>query len=141
ESVRTKPSREQVQRAEALYARINAGKCGVPRRDVWLPVLTKWLPFILVSQIGFLTGAWLDPAMGFALAALRSTPLGLAGLHWQQRGLKRLLQLARQPTSDPLIARMYTDSRGVEAQLEMAMLSQQAHLKTCLSRLQDSAVQ
>jgi hypothetical protein len=32
---------------------------------------------------------------------------------------------------------MYTDSRGVEAQLEMAMLSQQAHLKTCLTRLQD----
>ncbi|EXF47112.1 aerotaxis receptor Aer-2 [Pseudomonas sp. BAY1663] len=141
ESVRTKPSREQVQRAEALYARINAGKSGVPRRDVWLPVLTKWLPFILVSQIGFLIGAWLDHSMGFALAALLSIPLGLAGLHWQQRGLKRLLQLARQTTSDPLIARMYTDSRGVEAQLEMAMLSQQAHLKTCLTRLQDSAVQ
>ncbi|MCW3148218.1 methyl-accepting chemotaxis protein [Stutzerimonas stutzeri] len=141
ESVRTKPTREQIQRAEALYARINAGKSGVPRRDRWLPVLTKWLPFILVSQIGFMIGAWLDHSLGFALAALLSVPLGLAGLYWQQRGLKRLLQLAEQATSDPLIAQMYTDSRGVEAQLEMAMLSQQAHLKTCLTRLQDSAVQ
>lgn len=141
ESVRTKPSREQIQRAESLYARINAGKSGVPRRDLWLSVATKWLPFILVSQIGFMIGAWLDHSLGFALAALLSVPLGLAGLHWQQRGLMRLLRLAAQTTSDPLIAQMYTDSRGVEAQLEMAILSQQAHLRTCLTRLQDSAVQ
>ena len=141
ESVRTKPTREQIQRAEALYARLNAGKSGVPRSDVWLPVLMKWLPFILVGQIGFLLGAFFDHAVGFMAAALLSIPLGLAGLHWQQRGLRRLMQLAQQSTSDPLIARMYTDSRGVEAQLEMAMLSQQAHLKTCLTRLQDTAVQ
>ncbi|MCQ4295064.1 methyl-accepting chemotaxis protein [Pseudomonas stutzeri] len=141
ESVRTKPTREQVQRAEALYARINSGKSGVPRRDAWLPTLSKWIPFLMVSQIGFLVGAGLDHAMGFIAAALLAIPLGLAGLHWQQRGLRRLLQLASQSTSDPLIACMYTDSRGAEAQLEMAMLSQQAHLKTCLTRLQDTAVQ
>lgn len=141
ESVRTKPSREQVQRAEALYARLNTGRSGVPRRDRWLPSLINWLPFILVSQVGFFLGSWLDLGLGFALAAVLSVPLGLAGLHWQRRGLRRLLQLARETTIDPLIAQMYTDSRGTEAQLEMAMLSERAHLKTCLTRLQDSAVQ
>ncbi|EWC42543.1 methyl-accepting chemotaxis protein [Stutzerimonas stutzeri] len=141
ESVRTKPTREQVERAEALYARINAGNSGVPHRDVWLPVLSKWLPLLIVSQIGFLVGTAFDHTFGFIGAALLAVPLGLAGVRWQQRGLKRLLQLAQQATSDPLIACMYTDSRGVEAQLEMAMLSQQAHLKTCLTRLQDTAVQ
>ncbi len=141
ESVRTKPTREQVQRAEALYARINSGKAGVPRRDTWLPVLSKWLPFLVISQIGFLVGANFDHALGFIAAALLVVPFGLVALHWQQRGIKRLLQLASQSTSDPLIARMYTDSSGVEAQLEMAMLSQHAHLKTCLTRLQDMAVQ
>jgi len=140
ESVRTKPTREQVQRAEALYARINSGKSGVPRRDTWLPILSKWIPFIVISQIGFFVGAGFDHPLAFFAAALLSVPLGLAGLQWQQRGLKRLMQLASQTTSDPLIACMYTDSRGVEAQLEMAMLSQQAHLKTCLTRLQDTAV-
>lgn len=141
ESVRTKPTREQVQRAEILYARINAGRSGVPRRDTWMPVLINWLPFILVSQIGFLMSTWFDDARGFALAALLSIPFGLAGLHWQRRGLKRLLQLAQETTSDPLIAKMYTDSRGIEAQLELSMLSERAHLKTCLTRLQDSAIQ
>ena len=43
--------------------------------------------------------------------------------------------------ADPLIATMYTTSRGAEARLEMSMLSQEARLKTCLTRLQDSAEQ
>ncbi|WP_152224370.1 PAS domain-containing methyl-accepting chemotaxis protein [Pseudomonas sp. SCB32] len=139
ESVRVKPTAEQVRRAEALYARINAGKTAIPSRDRWLPVLLDWLPFILIGQVAFLVGAWLDSHWGFLLAALLSIPLGLAGLSWQQRGLKRLLQLAEQTTSDPLIAQMYTDSRGAQARLEMSILSQEARLKTCLTRLQDTA--
>ena len=139
ESVRVKPTAEQVRRAEALYKRINDGKSAIPKRDKWLPVLQDWLPFIMVSQIGFLIGIWLGHSWGFALAAALSVPLGLLGLSWQQRGLKRLLRLAEQTTSDPLIAQMFTDSRGVQARLEMAMLSQDARLKTCLTRLQDTA--
>ncbi|HLT05702.1 MAG TPA: PAS domain-containing methyl-accepting chemotaxis protein [Pseudomonas sp.] len=142
ESVRSKPSPEQVRRAEALYRRVNGGKPAVPRRARWLPVLLNWLPFILVSQIGFAIGAWLDSAWGFALAALLCIPLGLAGLYWQTRGPRRLLSLARsQGIADPLIARMYTDGMGISTQLEMAMISQHLHLQTCLTRLQDTAEQ
>ena len=141
ESVRVKPTAEQVRRAEALYQRINTGKSAVPTTDRWLPMLQDWLPFILISQIGFLIGIWLDSSWGFALAAALSVPLGLAGLNWQQRGIKRLLRLADRTTSDPLIAQMYTDSRGDQARLEMAILSQEARLKTCLTRLQDTAEQ
>ncbi|RMT74015.1 Aerotaxis receptor Aer [Pseudomonas savastanoi pv. nerii] len=139
ESVRIKPTAEQIRRAEALYARINKGKSAIPSRDKWLPVLQDWLPFILVSQLSFLIGVWLNSHWGFALAAALSVPLGLLGLSWQQRGTKRLLRLAEQTTSDPLIAQMYTDSRGPQARLEMSILSQEARLKTCLTRLQDTA--
>jgi aerotaxis receptor len=141
ESVRVKPTAEQVRRAEVLYQRVNAGKSAVPTTDRWLPILQDWLPFILISQIGFLIGIWLDSSWGFAVAAALSVPLGLAGLNWQQRGIKRLLRLADRTTSDPLIAQMYTDSRGDQARLEMAILSQEARLKTCLTRLQDTAEQ
>ncbi|UTW07721.1 methyl-accepting chemotaxis protein [Pseudomonas benzenivorans] len=139
ESVRVKPSSEQVRRAEALYQRLNAGKSALPSSDSWLPTLQDWLPFILISQLGFLLGAWLDSGWGLLLAALLALPLGLVGLGWQRRGLKSLLQQAEQSTSDPLIALMYTDSRGIQGRLEMALFSQQARLKTCLTRLQDSA--
>ncbi|RAU41545.1 MULTISPECIES: PAS domain-containing methyl-accepting chemotaxis protein [unclassified Pseudomonas] len=139
ESVRIKPTAEQVRRAEALYKRLNSGKSAVPGRDKWLPIMQDWLPFIMVSQLSFLIGVWLNSHWGFALAAALSVPLGLLGLTWQQRGIKRLLRLAEQTTSDPLIAQMYTDSRGAQARLEMSILSQEARLKTCLTRLQDTA--
>jgi aerotaxis receptor len=139
ESVRIKPTPEQIRRAEALYQRLNNGKSAVPGRDKWLPVLQDWLPFILVSQLSFLIGVWLNSNWGFVLAAALSVPLGLMGLSWQQRGTKRLLRMAEQTTSDPLIAQMYTDSRGPQARLEMSILSQEARLKTCLTRLQDTA--
>ena len=139
ESVRVKPTSEQIKRAEALYLRINSGKPAVPRRDSWLPTAQAWLPFILISQLSFGIGTWLNSHWGFLLAAGLAVPLGLAGLSWQRRGFKRLLQVAEQATADPLIALMYTDSRGAEARLEMAMLSQEARLKTCLTRLQDTA--
>ncbi|MFS2159371.1 PAS domain-containing methyl-accepting chemotaxis protein [Pseudomonas sp. Pseusp122] len=141
ESVRVKPTAEQIKRAEALYERINKGKSAIPNQDKWLPVLQDWLPFIMVSQISFLIGVWLNSHWGFVLAAAVSVPLGLLGLTWQQRGIKRLLRLAEQTTSDPLIAQMYTDSRGPQARLEMSILSQEARLKTCLTRLQDTAEQ
>lgn len=139
ESVRVKPTLEQIRRAQALYARINSGKSAIPSQDNWLPQLQAWLPFILISQIGFLIGSWQSSHWGFLLAAALAIPLGLAGLHWQQRGIQRLLKIADSTTSDPLIAQMYTDSHGAEARLEMAMLSQDARLKTCLTRLQDTA--
>ena len=141
ESVRVKPTAEQIGRAQALYARLNAGKSPVTTLERWLPVMRDWLPFILVSQVGFLIALWLSAGWGFIFAAALSVPLGLLGLSWQQRGLKRLLHLAEQTTSDPLIAQMFTDSRGVQGRLEMSMLSQEARLKTCLTRLQDTAEQ
>lgn len=142
ESVRSKPTPEQKRRAEQLYSRLNRGKSPIPSRDRWLPVMRSWLPFILISQIAFLIGVSSGDYRGFAVAAALSIPLGLAGLRWQQNGIRRLLRLAEESsTADPLIARMYTNSRGYEAQLELAMLSEQAHLRTCLTRLQDSAEQ
>jgi len=141
ESVRTRPEREQIRRAEALYQRINAGKPAVPLRDRWLPVFQQWLPYIFLSQIGFLLGVWMHAGWGFLLAALLSVPLGLAGLHWQNLGVKRLLRLSSKASNSPLIAQMYTDSRGTQARLEMTMLAHDAHLRTCLTRVEDSARQ
>ena len=141
ESVRTKPSRDQVRRAELLYARLNAGKSGVPAQDRWIPAAVDWLPFLITALAAFIAGAWLNTGWGLVAATLLSIPLGLGGRRWLLRGTHRLLRLADESSSDALIAKMYTDSRGVEARLEMAMLSEHARLTTCLTRLQDSAVQ
>jgi aerotaxis receptor len=139
ESVRTCPTRGQVECAEALYARLNAGQPAVSPVERWWPLLRDLLPFLLLGQLAFLAGTWLGSGWGLLFAAVLSAMLGLAGIHWQKQDLRRLLKLADCMTSDPLLARMYAETRGVEARVEMALLSQQAHLRTCLTRLQDTA--
>ncbi|SNS98606.1 methyl-accepting chemotaxis sensory transducer with Pas/Pac sensor [Pseudomonas segetis] len=139
ESVRIKPTSEQIKRAENLYKRINAGKPAMSGAAKLQPLVIDWLPFLLVAMISCLIGAWLSPSAGLLASALVAVPVGALGLRWQQRGFRRLLSLAEKTTSDPLIAQMYTDTQGPLGQLEMSALSQEARLKTCLTRLQDSA--
>ncbi|VVN91852.1 methyl-accepting chemotaxis protein [Pseudomonas fluorescens] len=141
ESVRVKPTVDQIRRAEALYKRVNRGQSAIPSQDKWLPVVQDWLPFILVSQVSGLVFMSTSSWWGFAGAAAISVPLGLIGLHWQKSGTKRLLGMVEQSTSDQLIAQMYSDGRGPQARLETSIISQEARLKTCLTRLQDTAEQ
>jgi aerotaxis receptor len=141
ESVRTKPTPEQIERAKVLYARLNAGTPAVTLLERSLPTLIKWLPFVVISQISVLIGYWLQHGAGFAVAALLSLPLGLAGLRWQERKVRGLLKLFQQPSTSALIARMYTDSNGLQARLEMTLMNQASQLRTCLTRLQDNAEQ
>ncbi len=141
ESVRVKPTARQIQRAQALYLRINQGKPALPRRHLWLSLAQDWLPLLLLSQVSAALMLWLGASLAFALAAVLAIALGGATLYGRKNGLKHLLQGVERSTCDGLIAQMYSDGRGPQARLETALISQDARLKTCLTRLQDSAEQ
>ncbi|QXI30964.1 methyl-accepting chemotaxis protein [Pseudomonas vanderleydeniana] len=141
ESVRVKPTADQVRRAEALYQRITQGKPAVPRQDTWLPALLDYLPYLVLGLAGTLSGLYLSAPVAIALTAVVSVPLCLLSSRWQKQGTLRLLQLVEASTSDALLAKMYSDARGHQGRLETALVSQSSRLKTCLTRLQDTAEQ
>ncbi|AVO60214.1 chemotaxis protein [Pseudomonas chlororaphis subsp. piscium] len=141
ESVRVKPSAEQIRRAQDLYQRLNRQQPAIPRRHRWQPALLGWTPFLVTGLAGGLSGLWLAPPSALAVAAGISVPLALLAMQRQNNAARRLLQLADSSTCDPLIAQMYSDAHGPQACLETAFVSQDARLKTCLTRLQDSAEQ
>ncbi|MEH6485433.1 MULTISPECIES: PAS domain-containing methyl-accepting chemotaxis protein [Pseudomonas] len=139
ESVRVKPTAEQISRAEQLYARVNSGKPAVASSDSWLPRTLDLLPYIGIGLFGCVAAQLIESNWALLAIVAASIPLGLMALSWQQRGLQRLLKLSEETISDPMIAQMYTSSKGAVARLEMSALSQEARLKTCLTRLLDSA--
>ena len=141
ESVRIKPTADQVRRAKSLYARIAAGKSAVPASNTLLPLLIKGLPVVAVALLGFAVGAFIGNAWGALLTAAIAVPLSFAGVQFQNRGLLKLESITRRATSSPLISQMYTDSRGLNARIEMTLIAHDAHLHTCLTRVQDSAHQ
>ena len=141
ESVRVKPTADQVRRAESLYKRISQGKPAIPRQDSWLPALSGSLPYVAMGLVGSLSGLFFSAPVAIAVATGIAVPIGLLSSRWQTRETLRLLQMAEPSTSDSLIALMYSNARGPQARLETAFVSQAARLKTCLTRLQDTAEQ
>ncbi|CAI8803265.1 Methyl-accepting chemotaxis protein Aer [Pseudomonas sp. IT-P171] len=141
ESVRVKPTAEQIRRAETLYKRISLGKSAVPASDQWQPALFAWLPVLTMGLVGALGGVFLGMSEAIILAVGVSVPLGLWVSSRQNRGALQLLEMAEASTCDALLAQMYSDERGPQARLETAFVSQASRLKTCLTRLQDTAEQ
>ncbi|MFK8330753.1 methyl-accepting chemotaxis protein [Pseudomonas sp. BJa5] len=84
---------------------------------------------------------WLPgwPAHGITLGLF-----GALGLWAHQRLDQQLQQIARSAGNafaDPIVALTYSDDVGPAAQLQMILISEQARLKTALTRLSDLAVQ
>lgn len=141
ESVRVKPTAEQIRRAEGIYKRISLGKSAVSSSDKWQPVLLDWLPLLTMGLVGTLGGLLFSTPVAIILAVGVSVPIGLIVSRRQNQAALHLLKMADHTTSDQLIAKMYSDERGPQARLETAFVSQTSRLKTCLTRLQDSAEQ
>ncbi|PAU86560.1 chemotaxis protein [Pseudomonas sp. WN033] len=138
ESVRVKTTAGQVSRAEALYSRLNKGQKAIPTD--WAGTTSQVLPVTALGALGavagFALGGW-----GIVLAAALGVPAAFALKALHEQRLQRILQAADNSISDPLLAQMYTPYGGTLGQLEMALHSQQARLRTCLTRLLDSAEQ
>ncbi|WP_370695274.1 methyl-accepting chemotaxis protein [Pseudomonas sp. FP453] len=141
ESVRVKPSADEIRRAQALYRRISAGKPGVPRQDAWLPAALNCVPYMATGVAGSVAGLFLSAPIALAVAVAVAIPVGVLCARIRQGSILHLLRGVEPSTSDALIAQMYSDARGPQGRLETAFLSQAARLKTCLTRLQDSAEQ
>ncbi len=141
ESVRVKPTADEIRRAQALYQRISQGKAGVPRRDAWLSAALSCVPYMATGVVGSLAALFLSAPVAIAVAVAVAVPVGLLCSRWRQGNTLRLLAGVEPSTSDALIAQMYSDASGPQGRLETAFLSQTARLKTCLTRLQDSAEQ
>ena len=141
ESVRVKPTPDQIRRAQSLYKRISQGKPAIPSQDSWQPVLLNCVPYLITGLAGAVGGLFLSALTAVSVSAAVAVTVGLLASRWQKQATLRLLQLVEPSTSDPLIAQMYSDERGPQARLETAFVSQTARLNTCLTRLQDTAEQ
>ncbi len=139
ESVRSLPTEAQKRRAEAVYARLRAGKSAVPPLDALLHQLLISWPLVLFGVMilaihALLDGPWL---MGAIVALL------LVMGAYQQRSARRLIRstLAEHPKAftSSLVALTYSDNRGAQGLLDLAMISEEARLQTALTRLEDSA--
>ena len=141
ESVRVKPTAQQIRRAQALYTRISRGKRAIARRDSWQPLVLECLPCVATGLAGAVSGLHLGAPLALAVTGTVAVVVALFASRLRQQATERLFQHVEPSTCDALLAQMYSDARGSQARLETALISQNSRLKTCLTRLQDSAEQ
>ncbi|PTS83932.1 chemotaxis protein [Pseudomonas sp. HMWF032] len=138
ESVRSVPDDAQKRRADDLYKRLREGKSPVPKLEYWtLDIIQSW-PLILIGLIILgahfvLTDLWL---LGFIVAAMFG--LGSFQLYSKRSLIRRTLAEHPKAFTSALVALTYTDSRGAQALLDMAMISEEARLQTALTRIEDA---
>jgi aerotaxis receptor len=138
ESVRSLPTRDQVRRAEALYARLRAGQPAVSKLSTLRYLVQRQLPLIIAAMVlGACNYLLADHA---SLAVMLITLVALSAFLEvrQNRTLKKILDDHPKAFTDPLIALTYSDNRGPQARLDLAMLSEEARLQSALTRLVDA---
>nr|WP_095159147.1 PAS domain-containing methyl-accepting chemotaxis protein [Pseudomonas sp. Irchel 3E13] len=141
ESVRVKPTREQVQRAEALYARLRAGKTPVPLARLLVQQAQVLAVPVLAAGVALAANHLVPGLVGQGITLGLFVVVGLWG-HSRLRGeLRRIVRGAENTFCDPICALAYSDTLGPAAQLQMILISEEARLKTALTRLSDLANQ
>lgn len=140
ESVRVKPTREQVIRAQTVYKRIRAGNKARPLFNSTAQLLSLLtVPSIALVSLVVSIGA-LSSAHAQVVTVVIFTLFGLWAHARVGTQLKKILGRAPDAFFDPVSAAVYSDASGVSAQMDMALISEDARLKTALTRLSDLTV-
>ncbi|KAA0875794.1 methyl-accepting chemotaxis protein [Nitrincola tapanii] len=137
ESVRRKPKREDVERAENLYAKVLAGQS---TRQWRLPTGVLWSGAGLFLAAGLAAPLSLGLALPGWLWALLGAGIGsgMMGLFYRQR-MSALAELMPHAFMDALAMKVYTDEAGSFGKMKMAIISDAAHLNTVITRLEHAA--
>ncbi len=144
ESVRSCPQQEDVRRAEKLYHKL--AQSNGKKQSEQQGITARRLRFYPEHWIGLsgTTVAILSYLLGLKLFALATLPVALAlmalGLSARMsRQSQILLNTMKDAFKHELAARTYTGYSGDLARLQVAILSEQAHLGAVLTRIENAA--
>ena len=138
ESVRSVPTREQIQRAERLYARLRNGRSARPWHARLGHRLARGWPLLVAGLLIAAAQLWLSSAAALAVLVLALLAAWYLIEHRGDQALRHTLAQQPKAFTSPLVALTYSDSPGLHGQLELAILSEEARLQTALTRLVDA---
>lgn len=142
QSVRTKPSREHVERAAKVYAQLNEGKLPRALRLPTLGLKTKLLLGYALALVPLLAIAIEQQVelMPLAIATLLTLGIGYGALAFWLRPIVKLVETSRKKIHNPLMQYIYTGRTDETGQLQLAMKIQNSEMGAILGRVSDSSL-
>ncbi|MDH5614490.1 MAG: PAS domain-containing protein, partial [Gammaproteobacteria bacterium] len=152
QSVRTKPKREWVKRADKLYAKVMAGKSEHDKKtskldNVSLPkypmgITGKFFTGFLVAVLPVMAGMWLtgQASLVSALVGLAvSCGLGFAAMRYLLAPILKLAEESRAIHDDILAQYVYTGKTDEVGQIEFGNVFLKAKIRTVVGRIKESS--
>ena len=143
QSVRTKPDRDQVRRAEALYRKINQGIPLWRKALQWLAPGTAgklFLSHLFSLGMGAAIAAALDHGpLGWAVGVTGAAATAALGTWLIIRPWKHAARSARALFENAIAQQVYTGRTDEVGQLQLTIQALQAQLRTVLGRIGDCA--
>ncbi|PSW15713.1 chemotaxis protein [Photobacterium rosenbergii] len=136
QSVRSRPSKDEVKRAEVAYKALNEGKQGTSRfRFKHGTMLTILLAFTAAAAMyhAAVSGS------GVSMAILVATILGLFVNLMAQKRLQQITQLAHQAYDNALMEKIYTGKYDDYSGVELALRMRQAELRAIVGRASETS--
>jgi aerotaxis receptor len=142
QSVRTKPSREHVERASKVYAGLNEGKMPRALRLPTLGVKTKLLLGYLTALLPLLAMALYQEMelIPLAIGTLLTLGIGYGLMSLTMSPIIRAVKRARDKVSNPLMQYIYTGRTDEAGQLMLAIKLQDSEMGAILGRVSDSSL-
>lgn len=139
ESVRVKPTAGQVASAEALYARLRAGKSPVSLAQHFTAIVQDLSVPVIISALNLAAVHFLPFWGGVATTAASAIAFGYLARQRIERHLKRIKGCVTRSFDDPVSSLVYSNAYGGAGQLEMILISGEARLNTALTLVTDLA--
>lgn len=136
QSVRTKPSRELVKRAQTEYEKINQGKASRATKAPFDATNYLLYGFAIALFLNYFA-LTVNPLNGFNILSAIILMVTFGGfIFWRGRYLK-LVQKARRIYDNPMMAYLYAGSNDIAAHINLALEMQQAKLRAVVGRVTD----
>ncbi len=146
ESVRVKPKREWIERAEQLYKAVwNAGKA--PFWQAWIQAYkgsSRAHSFVAMLAVLAPVYAWLrwfvaNPPNGFGYAFVVAIALAWLASGWATARLRQAAKESESVVGNPLMRWVYTGGNDEVAQLQYAIQVLKAQSRTVLGRVSEAS--
>jgi len=137
QSVRSKPTQSQIQRAQYLYDKLLSGN---------VPKLTR-LPLVTISFVLASITTLIATLNVFSAPGMLNTLLVFGGvltcctLYYQRRRVRTLTELAHKSYANPLMEKPYTNHFDDYSQVELALMMKSAELRAVSARATETSGQ
>ncbi len=141
QSVRTRASKEEIQRAEKIYRQLNDNKTPLPLKLAKLSINLKLISVFVIALLPVIFTAYNSNTdiIPLLISVIISLIAAFSGIWFFTRNLHRSISLARSIVNNDIAEYVYTGNCSDTSKLSLAMTMQKFQLNAVSGRLSDSA--